>query len=307
MIEEPNLLMFRLAHISDPHLGPLPAPSAMQLANKRVFGYINWRRNRKGALTSSILDDLIEDIQNQAPDHLVVTGDLVNLALPAEITNAQKWLESLGAPHNVSAIPGNHDAYVPNSRLKAENAWHAYMSSDSKSESKHRFPYVRVRNNVAIIGVNSAHATMPLMATGYFLRAQARRLADILDQCQKQGLFRVVMIHHPPRRNATHWHKRLIGARRFRRIICDHGAELILHGHTHLDTKETIPGPNGSVPVICVPSASQAPGGKRPASRYNLFEISGKPGNWACHLTERGHSASCTAIKELACHTLTIP
>lgn len=299
--------MFHLAHISDPHLGPLPDPSAMQLANKRVFGYINWRRNRKGALTSAILDDLIADIEAQSPDHLVVTGDLVNLALPAEITNARKWLESLGDPYNVSAIPGNHDAYVPRARLKAESAWQPYMSSDSNITSKHRFPYLRIRGNVAIIGVNSAHATMPLMATGYFLRAQARRLAEILDQCREKQLFRVVMIHHPPRRNATHWHKRLIGARRFRRIIGHHGAELILHGHTHLDTKETIPGPSGAVPVICVPSASQAPGGKRPASRYNLFGIDSTAGNWSCQLTERGYAAPNEPVGELSRQNLMIP
>lgn len=299
--------MFRLAHISDPHLGPLPDPSALQLANKRVFGYINWRRNRKGALTSSILDDLITDIKTQAPDHLVVTGDLVNLALPAEITNAKKWLESLGDPHTISAIPGNHDAYVPRARLKAETAWKAYMTSDEGIADKHRFPYLRVRDNVAIIGVNSAHATMPLMATGYFLRAQARRLANILDRCKEEGLFRVVMIHHPPRRNATHWHKRLIGARRFRRIIKQHGAELILHGHTHLDTKETIPGPEGAIPVICVPSASQAPGGKRPASRYNLFEISREPNQWQCHLIERGYASASKPVAELTRQDLIIP
>src|SRR5499427_5355441 len=37
---------FTLAHLSDPHLAPLPEPSASELAGKRVFGYLNWRRNR---------------------------------------------------------------------------------------------------------------------------------------------------------------------------------------------------------------------------------------------------------------------
>ena len=281
--------MFRLAHISDPHLGPLPDPTLRQLASKRIFGYVNWRRNRKGVMTSDTLDTLIDDLQKQAPDHLAVTGDLVNLALPKEIANARKWLDTLGDPETLSVVQGNHDAYVPRSRLKAEKAWAPYMTGDRPDESDQRFPYLRIRDKVALIGVNSARATMPLMATGYFRFKQANRLATLLDHCKEQGLFRVVMIHHPPCRNATHWHKRLIGASRFRNVIKQHGAELVLHGHTHLATKATLPGPSSTVPVICVPSASQGPGSHKPAARYNLFEISGEPGNWQCRLTERGY------------------
>ncbi|PLW79173.1 metallophosphoesterase family protein [Cohaesibacter celericrescens] len=299
--------MFRLAHISDPHLGPLPNPTLTQLATKRIFGYVNWRRNRKGILTSSTLDDLIEDLNTQAPDHLAVTGDLVNLALPLEITNAKRWLDSLGDPQNVSAIPGNHDAYVPRSRLRAEKSWRPFMSSDDKASQTASFPYLRIRNNIALIGVNSAQATLPLMATGYFKKAQAKALSDILDTCADRKLFRVVMIHHPPCRNATHWHKRLIGASRFRKVIKNHGAELVLHGHTHKATKMAIPGPNCQVPVVCVPSASQGLGGKNPAARFNMFEIEGSQGNWHCELIERGYSQTTSGITEINRQTLNIP
>ncbi|MCT4654279.1 MAG: metallophosphoesterase [Cohaesibacter sp.] len=300
--------MFRLAHISDPHLGPLPEPTKLQLANKRILGYINWRRNRKGVMTSNILDDLIADIHHSKPDHLAVTGDLVNLALPQEITNAQQWLETIGAPEAVSVVQGNHDAYVPGSRLKAEKAWYPYMQGDKDIAGQGTFPYLRVRENVALIGVNSARASMPLMATGYFRQKQARRLADHLDYCKLKGLFRVVMIHHPPAKKATHWHKRLIGASLFRRVIQQHGAALVLHGHTHLATRDEIAGPNGPVPVICVPSASQGPGSRKPASRYNLFEISGTAGDWQCIMKERGHPLQGSGpIDDIAEHRLAIP
>ncbi|RVC83466.1 metallophosphoesterase, partial [Mesorhizobium sp. M4A.F.Ca.ET.022.05.2.1] len=39
--------MFRLAHISDVHLGPLPGVTYRELASKRVVGYVNWQRNRR--------------------------------------------------------------------------------------------------------------------------------------------------------------------------------------------------------------------------------------------------------------------
>ena len=299
--------MFRLAHISDPHLGPLPDPTVMQLASKRIFGYVNWRRNRKGALVSSILEDLISDIKAQAPDHLAVTGDLVNLALPAEISNARLWLDSLGEPRDVSVIPGNHDAYVPRSRHSAEKSWAPFISGDTTNPDEQAFPYLRVRNNVALIGVNSARATMPLMATGYFLSRQARHLRALLQACDERRLFRVVMIHHPPCRNATHWYKRLIGASRFREVIKDAGAELILHGHTHYPTRMQVEGPYGEVPVICVPSASQGPGAKKPPARYNLFEIDGEQGAWTCQFIERGYTSADKGVGPISNQPLAIP
>jgi hypothetical protein len=33
---------FTLAHLSDPHLPPLPSPRLWELAGKRAFGYFNW-------------------------------------------------------------------------------------------------------------------------------------------------------------------------------------------------------------------------------------------------------------------------
>ena len=40
-------MAFLLAHLSDPHLAPLPKPHWSQLLNKRVTGYINWQRKRR--------------------------------------------------------------------------------------------------------------------------------------------------------------------------------------------------------------------------------------------------------------------
>ncbi|MEL7428860.1 MAG: metallophosphoesterase, partial [Pseudomonadota bacterium] len=107
------------------------------------------------------------------------------------------------------------------------------------------------------------------------------RLSRLLDE--NRGQCRVVTIHHPPVK-ITPSHKRLIGIERFQKVIADHGAELVLHGHTHLADHNSIPGPNGGVPVLGVPAAGNNLGNLRPAGRYNLFEIGhGKKGwsiNW---------------------------
>src|SRR6185369_3819675 len=102
--------MFSLAHISDPHLGPLPKVGFGDLASKRALGYFNWRRNRRHAFAPSVLTALTDDIRAAAPDHVAVTGDLTNLGLTAEFASARLWLEEIGEPDRVTVIPGNHDA-----------------------------------------------------------------------------------------------------------------------------------------------------------------------------------------------------
>ena len=72
--------MFRLAHISDVHLGPLPALTFLELFSKRITGFVNWHRNRRRHLFANTLDIVLDDIERRDPDHLAITGDLVNLA-----------------------------------------------------------------------------------------------------------------------------------------------------------------------------------------------------------------------------------
>lgn len=283
--------MFRLAHLSDVHLGPLPEVKYHQLASKRVLGYINWHRNRRRFLHGNMIDAIVADIKAEKPDHIAITGDLVNLALDTEIEMAKQWLGLLGDPHDISVVPGNHDAYVPGAFDKVCRAWTPWMSSDDCASPVNRrsFPYMRIRGNVALVGVSSARATAPFMATGFFREHQAQRLATLLDKAGESGLFRVVMIHHPPLRGAVSSQKRLFGIQRFQNVVRQHGAELILHGHSHLPTAGSVEGPNGrAVPVIGVAAASQSPGGHTPAAQFNLLEISGTPANWSVRLTRRG-------------------
>ncbi|MHA6686527.1 metallophosphoesterase family protein [Mesorhizobium sp. A556] len=282
--------MFRLAHISDVHLGPLPAVTYRDLASKRVVGYVNWQRNRRRHMRDAVLDTIVADLKASEPAHLAVTGDLVNLALDGEIEMARLWLETLGSPQDVSVVPGNHDAYVPGAFDKACRSWGAWMSGDGASSPVNRdaFPYLRVRQNIALIGVSTARATAPFMANGFFGERQAARLEKILEETGRRGLFRVIMIHHPPVRDAVSQHKRLFGIGRFQKAMRRQGAELVLHGHSHLPSLNMIDGKGARIPVIGVAPAGQAPGGSHPAAQYNLIDIDGENGDWHVRLTRRG-------------------
>ncbi len=278
--------MFKLAHISDVHLGPLPKLTFRELASKRITGFVNWRLNRRKHLFTDTLERLVDDMETKAPDHIAITGDLVNLATGIEIRAAADWLEEVGDPLTVSVVPGNHDAYVPGAHDKAMAAWYPYVRGDGDAqdwnEDRKIFPYMRVRGPVALIGCSTSIATPPFSATGYFGRRQARATADLLKKAGEQGLFRVVMIHHPPVRGAAATHKRMIGIRRFAAALGTGGAELVLHGHTHLNTVYWLSTHRGQdhIPVVGIASASQGPGGEKPRAGYSLFHISGGPGTW---------------------------
>ena len=94
-----------------------------------MLGYLNWTRNRHKYHRREVLDALVSDLQAQSPDHIAVTGDLVNLALEAEFAPARAWLESVGPPNRVTAIPGNHDAYVRATRHRFAEAWSRLSSA----------------------------------------------------------------------------------------------------------------------------------------------------------------------------------
>ena len=295
---------FTLAHLSDPHLPPLPTPTLRELAGKRALGYLNWTRNRQRHHRRDVLDALVSDLQAQAPDHIAVTGDLVNLALEAEFAPALKWLEGVGAPDRVTVIPGNHDAYVRATQHRFAQVWKPYLDGDDRSGGGIVFPLLRRRGPLALISVSSAVPTPPLMATGWLGRAQLEALDRLLAQLSAGLAFRVLLIHHPLRSDAHA--KRLTDSFELRALLLRHGVELILHGHDHVHSTIWIEGPKGSIPAIGVPSASALAHGRHPAAAYNLFSIAREGEAWRCEQTVRGIDETLR-VKQLRQTRLEIP
>lgn len=254
--------------------------SPAELASKRITGYLNWQRNRRKHLFGNTLERLLAGLRAEAPDHVAITGDLVNLATRTEIEIARLWLETHFDPANTTLVPGNHDAYVPGAFARSTEAWQPWIASDEAAGQAKLFPTYRRRGPLALIGLSTANATLPFMATGEFGHKQASAAGKLLEQAHNEGLFRVVMIHHPPIRGATRWHKRMRGTGHFSKMLKLHGAELVLHGHTHLDTLHSLAGKHGQVPVVGIASASQGHGAHNPPAGFNLFEIDGDKNAW---------------------------
>jgi 3',5'-cyclic AMP phosphodiesterase CpdA len=324
--------MFTLAHLSDPHLGPIPTPPLAEIINKRGLGLINWYRKRHRHHSRAVLDAIVRDMQTQAPGHIAVTGDLTNISLDQEFGNAARWLDQVGTPQNVTLVPGNHDAYIRRVADHAVRHWGEYMRGDDDSrphpgepsDARPRsaasfevrgeeppaprddvvFPFVRRRGPVAIIGLTTSLPTGPFMATGRLGSDQLARLAKILVTLAREPMFRVVLIHHPPVANRGHHMKRLIDGTIFRALLAEHGAELLLHGHNHEQQLRWLDGPRGRIPAVGVPSASAIISDHDEPAAYNLYRIGGSPGAWRCEMTSRGLRAGRDGISDLQHQTL---
>lgn len=298
--------MFTLAHLSDPHLGPIPTPRLRELINKRGLGLINWYRKRHRHHHADIVAAIVADMKAQRPDHVAVTGDLVNVSLDAEFVAAAKWLDTVGTTQDVTLVPGNHDAYIRRASGWAAQHWGEFMRGDTLPKTgvnalSHgaAFPFVRRRGPVALIGLTTSLPTGPFMATGMLGGEQIARLAEILLTLAHEPLFRVILIHHPPIPNRRHYMKRLIDGPMFRAILKEHGAELVLHGHNHEQQLMWIDGPDGRIPAVGVPSASAIVSTHDEPAAYNLYSIGGKPGAWTCQMQVRGFSFGREGVTEL--------
>jgi 3',5'-cyclic AMP phosphodiesterase CpdA len=283
---------FTLAHLSDPHLPPLPVPRLSELAGKRLLGYLNWTRNRHRFHRRDVVDLLVSDLQAQVPDHVAITGDLVNLSLEAEFAAAQVWLEGIGAPERVTVIPGNHDAYVRSTQHCFADVWKGYLAGDDAADRSTAFPALRRRGPLTLVSVSSAVPTPPFMATGWLGKSQMDALEGVLAKLSsEEPSFRILLIHHPLRSDARA--KRLTDSSQLTAILQRHGVELVLHGHDHVHSTMWIGGPGGSsIPVIGVPSASALAHGRHPAAAYNLFSIRRQGDTWRCDQAVRGINAA---------------
>ena len=132
-------MAFLLAHLSDAHIGPLPQARRRDLIGKRITGYINWKRGRSTAHDMEVLAALVTDLRDQNPDHVAMTGDILNIGLPGEYPLADAWLRTLGEPgQDVSFVAGNHDAYTRGSLPTLARTFAPWTRSDETGTPEQR-------------------------------------------------------------------------------------------------------------------------------------------------------------------------
>jgi 3',5'-cyclic AMP phosphodiesterase CpdA len=290
---------FRLAHVTDPHFRGAGGLSLGDVFTKRMVGFVNVVVNRRRKHRMELLASLADDLRAQPVDHVAVTGDLSNVSLPGEWAAARRWLEGLGrATSTITAIPGNHDVYVPAAVGGFEEAFAPFQGSDAGLEAgpaTHPYPFVRVRDRIALIALNSCVPTGDLGAWGELGEAQLARLRACLAAPALAQRTRVVLLHHPPVRLKGGEDRNLKDRAALAAVLSETGAELVLHGHDHRDEEATLEGPGGrSIPVVGAGSASYA-GHAQGRARYNIYELS----DGAIEVATRAHDPGVGAFREV--------
>jgi 3',5'-cyclic AMP phosphodiesterase CpdA len=284
-------LALTLSHLSDVHLGPLPESAAWKdFALKRVIGTLSWKLKRHKLHDPAIAEAIVKDIKAAAPDHVAFTGDLLNVSAHAEFPRAADWMENFGDPQWISFVPGNHDAYVPVKWEQGLGHLAPYMTGDMAVPSTQLtsiFPYVRLRRNLAMIGLNSAAPQSLTRASGSVGLEQLQTLSKLLPDLKAKGYYRAVMIHHPPLPGLAPQRKALSDAAYLRDVLRDGGAELVLHGHNHHPNVTVLEGREGKIPIVGVPSASMNGDSHYEPAAWNLYEITRNQGKWATQVSVR--------------------
>lgn len=266
--------MFRIAHISDLHIPPLPPLSLRQLASKRLLGLVGWHTKWKSEHQQRILDALQTHLQQIKPDHICITGDITFTTLPVEVDRATEWISRLGAPQQISLIPGNHDAYVPGALDYALEKWSRWMQDD---DGQAGFPYLHRRGPVNIVGLSSAIATPPGVSFGRIGRAQLQKTEMLLGRIKAARRPSLLMVHHAPQEGAASRKRALSDRKALREILCRSPVDLVLHGHLHYPTRAVIDCSTGPIPVLGAASASTI-GKRKSVAHYHLIEIETAPG-----------------------------
>lgn len=287
--------MFTLAHLSDVHIGPLPkAESWRDYIGKRTLGKISWHRRRRFLHDPAIASAMIADIRAHAPDHVALTGDLINIALKQEFVAAAQWLKAFGPPDWITVVPGNHDAYRPFPWAEGAGLWGDYMTGDIRLPSARAvpgaeqvFPFVRQRRNVAMIGLSSAVPQSLFRAGGRLGADQLKQLGAVLQDLRQRGFYRVVLIHHPPVPGLTPRRRALDDDQQLKQILADQGADLVLYGHNHRHGRTLIETQFGPAYIMGTPSATSPGHGTYDAAAWYLYKIRRLEGTWSTHVTIR--------------------
>lgn len=305
--------LLQIAHLTDLHLPVPPTISWQDLANKRLLGALSWLRRRRFIHKPETLQLIVNDIHQSAAEHVVITGDLVNLGLPAELAAGAIWLRDFGPRDWITFVPGNHDTYVkaPWTALLPLAPYMSGLREDGEDRLPRDlgdFPFMRKVGPMALISVNTGIPKAPGLATGAIGPAQMARLEKVLVETRAQGLIRVISIHHPPVPGTVSMRKSLDDGPAFVALLRKQGAELVIHGHAHKPHLKKIDGPDGAIPVIGAGSASATlEHHGRPTAQYHLYTFHHEDAKLMLDVEVRGFETTKGSIEQLSRFCLTLP
>ncbi|MFT3764435.1 MAG: metallophosphoesterase [Minicystis sp.] len=272
----------RIAHLSDLHLLSLEGAVPYRLFNKRITGYMNLRFHRKSVHKPYAVRAAAREIRRLGIDHVVITGDVSNLALEGEFELVRRFLaDDLGLPpERVSLVPGNHDAYTGGAHRTRRFArtFAAYLRSDlaDLTVPGEAFPFVHLRGPAAIIGLSTALPRPPLVASGAIGVPQLQALERILAHPEVASRTAVILQHHPihnPSSLAKRTLEGLADADAESKLLGRLRRGLVLHGHLHRRIHRKLGTDRGHLDAVGATSASLLHESDERMAGFNIYEV----------------------------------
>ena len=139
------------------------------------------------------------------PDHIVVTGDLVNISLPREFLRAAAWLTKLGPPRDVSVIPGQSRRLCAH-RLGAlagalgrlHGGRRRAMAASTRPRAPTIFPICAGADRWPSSAFPPPRPCRPTVLPAASVPSRWSAWRRLLARTRQDGCCRVVLIHHPP-------------------------------------------------------------------------------------------------------------
>ncbi|MDP3546203.1 MAG: metallophosphoesterase [Phreatobacter sp.] len=248
--------MTLIAHVSDFHLTPVPFPLGEGL--KPALGWINWRR-KPGAHDNAIGERTIAAVRACAPDHVALTGDLIELGLPSEYAAAGALLGRLAEPERVSWAPGNHDVYTRQAEQRLQAILADWLTpAAGEGDLRRHFPRLDLVGRAAVVTLCSGTPAWLFSAEGELGADQLTRLDALLAGVDRAHHLPVIAVHHPPHAPGLSRLKRLRDGEALMQILARHRCPLVLHGHLHAACETTWTSEGHTVTLLGAPSASAA-------------------------------------------------
>lgn len=215
------------------------------------------------------LSALTQDIISQAPDLIVLTGDITDRGFISQFQTAKSFLDGLGI--QFISVPGNREI-SPAAVLEwmfPRFAMRRYRTFFGEAD---RINYATDNGGPIFFGLNSVHAlpSWPgkiARETRYWLREQASRCPDRV---------KILFLHHPVLpviRSSSYWAHTLSDAGELLNICTQTGICLILQGHKHRSSIVELHFPERDAKVVV--SACGAPLMSRWDATYHVIDLTG--------------------------------
>ncbi|MEZ0243269.1 MAG: metallophosphoesterase [Sphingomonas sp.] len=220
-----------------------------------------------GAEDSAAIDWFARVVKAEAPDAIILTGDLTMRARPKEFAAAAKWLEGLDRPVTVEV--GNHD-------LPYFDLWARFVTPYKRYRTlEHMIERPLDIKGVSIVPLKTtARAQLRLNWSKGYVSTRALQESLALVEAAPVDDLKFVACHHPLVEAATRMSSSTRHGRRALEALATAGIDAVLTGHVH-DPFDILHDVNGrSVRMIGAGTLSERIRAHPPS--FNEIRVEGK-------------------------------